>query len=72
MWNITFAMKQKVNMVQFKSEVQIRYLIYLVETEGKPGAVEIQSSLIRYLKHIVETAQNTDVDVIFYSDNCGQ
>lgn len=41
------------------------------ETEGKRGATEIGSCVLRYLNQLVEENENgKSLDVIFYSDNC--
>ncbi|KAF8778319.1 hypothetical protein HNY73_015050 [Argiope bruennichi] len=41
------------------------------ETEGKKGAVEIRSCILDYIKWQVVQNPNKEIDVIFYSDNCG-
>lgn len=41
------------------------------ETEGKRGAIEIGSCVLRYIKNLVNTVNSVDeIDIIFYSDNC--
>ena len=41
------------------------------ETEGKRGAVEFGSCILDYIKWQVVQNPNKEIDVIFYSDNCG-
>ncbi|KAJ8946408.1 hypothetical protein NQ317_007163 [Molorchus minor] len=40
------------------------------ETDGNRGATEIGSCVLDYIKMIVEKANNSDLDLIFFSDNC--
>ena len=41
------------------------------EGEGKRGSVEIGSCLLHYLREQAEKAESDNLEIVFYSDNCG-
>ncbi|CAG5021508.1 unnamed protein product [Parnassius apollo] len=41
------------------------------ETEGKRGPIEIGSCILDYVKAQVDQNPNKEIEIIFYSDNCG-
>lgn len=40
------------------------------EGEGKRGAIEIGTCLLKYLKEKAEASNNNELEITFYSDNC--
>ncbi|CAH2102382.1 unnamed protein product [Euphydryas editha] len=69
-----FFYKSRINCLNFTiSDLRAKDVIcyFWDETEGKRGAVEIGSCILDYIKSQVDQNPNKEIDVIFYSDNCG-
>ncbi|CAH2091878.1 unnamed protein product [Euphydryas editha] len=69
-----FFYKSRINCLNFTiSDLRAKDVIcyFWDETEGKRGAVEIGSCILDYIKSQVDQYPNKEIDVIFYSDNCG-
>lgn len=69
----SFYYKSKMNCFNFTiSDLNAKNVecYFWNETEGKRGAVEVGSCVLHYINMLVEKANSTDLDVVFYSDNC--
>ncbi|CAH2098128.1 unnamed protein product [Euphydryas editha] len=69
-----FFYKSRINCLNFTiSDLRAKDVIcyFWDETEGKRGAVEIGSCILEYIKSQVDQNPNKEIDIIFYSDNCG-
>lgn len=69
-----FFYKSRINCLNFTvSDLKATDVVcyFWDETEGKRGAVEIGSCILDYIKSQVDHTPNKEIDVIFYSDNCG-
>lgn len=68
----SFYYKSKLNCYNFTiSDLNAKNVncYFWNETEGKRGAVEIGSCVLKYMQAVTETAETTS-NIVFYSDNC--
>lgn len=69
-----FFYKSRINCLNFTiSDLYAKDVIcfFWDEIEGKRGAVEIGSCVLQYIQMVVEkSTSGTELDLIFYSDNC--
>lgn len=69
-----FLYKSRINCLNFTiSDLRAKKVVCLFwdETQGKRGAVEIGSCILDYVKAQVDQYPTKEIDIIFYSDNCG-
>lgn len=69
----SFYYKSKINCFNFTvSDLNAKNVecYFWDETEGKRGAVEIGSCVLKYINKLLEKTSSTDQDIVFYSDNC--
>lgn len=69
-----FFYKSRINCLNFTiSDLRAKDVAcyFWDETEGKRGAVEIGSCILDFIKSQIDQNPNKEIDVIFYSDNCG-
>lgn len=69
-----FFYKSRINCFNFTiSDLRAKDVLcyFWDETEGKRAAIEIGSYVLNYMKSKIEENPNKEIDVIFYSDNCG-
>lgn len=69
-----FFYKSRINCFNFTvSDLRAKDVVcfFWDETEGKRGPVEIGSCILDYIKSRVDQNHNKEIDIIFYSDNCG-
>lgn len=69
-----FFYKSRINCLNFTvSDLKAKDVVcyFWDETEGKRGAVEIASCILDYIQSQIDLNPNKEIDLIFYSDNCG-
>lgn len=69
-----FFYKSRINCLNFTiSDLYAKNVVcyFWDETEASRGAVEIGSCILNYIKALTDENLGKDIDIIFYSDNCG-
>jgi len=69
-----FFYKSRINCHYFTvSDLNVKNVVcyFWDETEASRGAVEIGSCILNYIKALIDENLGKDIEIIFYSDNCG-
>lgn len=69
-----FFYKSRINCLNFTvSDLEAKDVVcyFWDETEGGRGSVEIGSCILQYIKDLLDHNPEKELDIIFYSDNCG-
>lgn len=69
-----FFYKSRINCLNFTvSDLNVKNVVcyFWDETEASRGAVEIGSCILNYIKALIDENLGKDIEIIFYSDNCG-
>lgn len=70
-----FFYKSRINCLNFTiSDLYAKNVVcyFWDETEASRGAVKIGSCVLNYIKALIDENLGKDIDIIFYSDNCGE
>lgn len=69
-----FFYKSRINCLNFTiSDLNVKKVVcyFWDETEASRGAGEIGSCILNFIKALIDENLGKDIDIIFYSDNCG-
>ena len=69
-----FFYKSRINCLNFTiSDLEAKDVVcyFWDQTEGARGAVEVGSCILEYIKCLLDKNPGKELEIIFYSDNCG-